>query len=164
MEEIFTTHSTFQIERRYAANPGKVFLHFSNAENKKLWFLNESEQGLISYELDFAVGGKEIARWEWNGAQDGPIPPGTIMGNDTVYLDIVPEKRIVLAYTMSMNEQRFSSSHLTFQFIAEEEATLLRATEQGAYFEGAEPPAMRKEGWEFLLTALGQSLELSGAQ
>lgn len=83
------------------------------------------------------------------------------MGNDTVYLAIVPEGRIVLAYTMSMDGRRFSASQLTFEFIPEEKGTLLRAAEQGAYFEGGEPPEMRKEGWESLLENLGRSLELS---
>ena len=81
------------------------------------------------------------------------------MGNDTVYLDIVPDRRIVLAYSMLMGERRFSSSLLTFEFVEDGSQTMLKATEQGAYFEGGDNAEMRKNGWGGLLDTLARVID-----
>ena len=49
--------------------------------------------------------------------------------NDTVYLDIVPNHRIVLAYTMTLGGKRISSSLSTFELLPAEKGTDLICTE-----------------------------------
>ena len=130
---------------------------FSEEERKRKWFVDGPREEILSYHLDFRVGGTEQTRWKWMGGD--PIPAGTVMGNDTVYLDIVPEKRIVLAYSMLMGEHRFSSSLLTFEFVGDGSHTKLKMTEQGAYFEGGDNAEMRKNGWGGLLDALTRVID-----
>lgn len=153
MAEFTISHGSFMIERRYTYPVGKVFSFFSKAEDKRKWFAVERD----SYELDFRVGGAERTRWAWSGG--GPIERGTIMGNDTVYLDIVTDHRIVLAYSMLVGDYRMSSSLLTFEFLANGGETILRATEQGAYFEHSDGVDRRRSGWETILDRLGGSLD-----
>ncbi len=152
-----TSHGTFSIERSYAKATNEVFEWFSDPSLKRQWFVDNPGDNIVSYEADFRVGGTEQTRWEWSGAD--PIPAGTIMGNDTVYLDIVPNARIVLEYSMLMGDRRFSSSLLTFEFSAEGDGTRLKATEHGAYFEQSDGPDMRSNGWNSLLDALGSSID-----
>ncbi len=64
------------------------------------------------------------------------------MGNDTVYLDIVPNDRIVIAYTMLMGEYRFPSSLLTFEFVPQSGGTRrLLSSAQTASLRLLEMPA-----------------------
>ena len=79
--------------------------------------------------------------------------------DETRYLDIVPNQRIVLAYTMGMGEKPFSASLSTFELLPIGDGTKLVFTEQAAFFEGADGPAMREHGWGLLLNALGKELD-----
>lgn len=157
MDDFVTTHDSFVIERVYDRSPAQVFEWFSDVDKKRRWFVDSPGEETLSYELDFRVGGTERTRWVWQGG--GPIPAGTIMGNDTVYLDIVPDRRIVIAYSMLTGDYRFSSSLLTFEFLAEEGGTRLKATEQGAYFGQSDGTDMRKNGWGGLLEALADAID-----
>jgi len=156
MEQQTVTHGSFEIERTYAHRASKVFEYFSNIEKKKRWFLEGPKNEVVSYTLDFQVGGTEKSRWKWSGG--GPIEAGTLMGNDTVYLDIVKNERIVLAYSMLIGDYRFSASLLTFELIANGESTTVRVTEQGAYFEHSDGAEMRKDGWNALLEMMETTL------
>lgn len=153
MDEIKTDHGIFVIERRFGHPVERVFSSFSDAEKKRRWFAKDCQ----SHELDFVVGGTERSRWIWPGG--GPIEQGTVMGNDTVYLDIVPDHRIVLCYSMVVGNYRMSSSLLTFEFFSVGEETILKATEQGAYFEHADGIERRESGWKAILDGLGKSLD-----
>lgn len=48
-------HSTFTLERTYAASPAVVFAAWSDADTKAKWFAAEDGR----YSLDFRVGGTE---------------------------------------------------------------------------------------------------------
>jgi Activator of Hsp90 ATPase homolog 1-like protein len=73
--------------------------------------------------------------------------------NETVYLDIVPDRRIMMAYTMAFDGKNISASLGTVEFEAIGAGTRLIYTEQGAFFDGADGPSSRKQGWNGLLTA-----------
>jgi uncharacterized protein YndB with AHSA1/START domain len=80
------------------------------------------------------------------------------MGNDTVYLDIVPERRIVLAYTMTVGDKRISVSLATVEIAPSGEGTRLVYTEQGAFFDGADGTKRRESGCRTLLERLAEEL------
>jgi uncharacterized protein YndB with AHSA1/START domain len=80
------------------------------------------------------------------------------MGNDTVYLDIVPDRRIVLAYTMTVGDKRISVSLATVEIAPSGDGARLVYTEQGAFFDGADKPANREAGCRELLEKLGEEL------
>jgi uncharacterized protein YndB with AHSA1/START domain len=83
---------------------------------------------------------------------------GMTFTNDTIDLDILPSRHTVIAYTMSVGEKRISSSQATVEFLPSEKGTDLDFTEQGAFFEGADGPQMREQGWRLLLEQLAREL------
>jgi len=105
--------------------------------------------------MDFKVNGHERAQMKM-----GPGTPvaGKTLVNDVIYEDIVPSRRIVTAYRMSMDGTPFSASLATIELIPNGSGTDLLFTHQGAYFENADGPAMRKIGWESLLNKLVKEL------
>src|SRR5580704_7540458 len=150
MSERSVTHSTFVIERSYPATPERVFGAFSDPAQKRRWFAEDEESELEHFEMDFRVGGSECARFRTKN--------GFACRNDTVYLDILPTRRIVIAYTMAVGGQRISSSQATVEFLPAGKGTDLIFTEQGAFFEGADGAQMREDGWRQLLGQLAKEL------
>ena len=151
MAQSSVVHSTFVIERSYPRAPGRVFDAFSDPAKKRRWYGEGEESELELFEMDFRVGGIERTRRRSR--------EGLAFTNDTVYRDIVPNQRIVLAYNMSVGEKRISSSLATMEFLATQMGTSLIFTEQAAFFEGADGPKIREEGWRALFERLARDLE-----
>jgi uncharacterized protein YndB with AHSA1/START domain len=152
MKERSVIHSTFVIERSYPTTPQRVFAAFSDPAKKRRWFAGDKDFQAEEFEMDFRVGGSERSSFR---AQ------GVTCTNDTVYRDIVPDRRIVIAYTMTLGDRRISSSHATVELLPTEQATDLIFTEQAAFFEGADGPQLREEGWRKLLENLAKELARS---
>jgi uncharacterized protein YndB with AHSA1/START domain len=150
MNERSVSHSTFVIERSYPTPPQRVFAAFSDPAKKRRWFAEGEKAQIESFEMDFRVGGGERSRFRFN---DGPA-----CTNDTIYQDILPNRRIVFAYTMTLGDRRISSSQATFEFFPTEMGTALIFTEQGAFFEGADGAKIREEGWRQLFEQLAREL------
>jgi len=151
MEERSAIHSTFVIERSYPATPERVFAAFADPAKKRRWFVEGDHHDVEHYEMDFRVGGKERARFRF---KEGTPLKGIACTNDTSYQDIVPNRRVVFASTMAVGEKCISASLVTAEFLPSEAGTDLILTHQGAFFEGADGPEMREEGWRKLLAKL----------
>jgi uncharacterized protein YndB with AHSA1/START domain len=146
-------HATFTIERIYSASVAKVFKAFADPEVKRRWFVEGPGWTTGTYTLDFRVGGREHS--------EGGSPQGGTYGNDTLYQDIIENRRIIFAYTMYANGQRISASLATVELEAVDAGAKLFFTEQAAFLEGADGPHMRKAGWTWLFARLDS--ELTGA-
>ena len=151
MKDQPVVHSTFVIERSFPATAERVFSAFSDPAKKRRWFADSEGKQVLEFQMDFRVGGKECSRFLFEG--DSPIQ-GIECSNHTTYQDIEPNRRIVIAYTMSLGDKRISASLATFEFLPTQKGTDLVFTEQAAFFEGADGPEMREVGWSKLLDEL----------
>lgn len=152
-------HGSFTIEKIYPVRPEKVFGAFADKQKKTRWFVESEGFQSLSFEMDFRVGGREQCRFK---VTSGPVEGKTIV-NETVYLDIIPNQRIIAAYTMAFESDCFSASLITIEMSPETtSSTKLVFTEQGAYFGSSDGVKMREAGTRELLEALGRELELYG--
>jgi uncharacterized protein YndB with AHSA1/START domain len=155
MSQPATVHNTFVIERSFAKPPATVFRAFADPALKRRWFLGGKSSDAEEFELDFRVGGMEVSRSRF---KEGSPFPGVALSNQSLYCDIVPERRIVVASTMMLGDRRISATLVTFELLPTTTGTDLICTHQGAFFEGADGPQMRKGGWIKLLDGLGDVL------
>jgi uncharacterized protein YndB with AHSA1/START domain len=139
-------HDTFTIERSYDATPARVFAAWARPEARARWFVGPQGWTAVERSLDFRVGGKEVAK--------GRLESGLVTSFESQFLDIVPERRIVFAYVMHLDDRKISASLATLELEAEEGGTRLRYTEQGVYIDGYEDGGSRKRGTEGLLGQL----------
>ena len=156
MENQSVIHSTFVIDRSYPKPPEVVFSAFADAAKKRRWFAEGHSHAVEEFEMDFRVGGTERARYRF---KEGSPFPGVALTNEGSYQDIVPNRCIVNASTMTLGDKRISSSLVTFEFLRTDKGTDLICTHQGAFFEGADGPQMREAGWLKLLEHLAKDLE-----
>ena len=149
------THSTFVIERAYPTSLERVFDAIADPDKKRRWFAEGEHHDLEAFEMDFRVGGIERARYRFN--KNSPFP-GTPLMSDGIYQDIVPNKRVVIASTMTLGDHRISASLATFELVPAQNGTDLILTHQGAFFEQSDGPERREEGWRILLDKLSKEL------
>jgi uncharacterized protein YndB with AHSA1/START domain len=141
-------HSTFIVERTYNALPARVFAAFADPAKKARWF-GPDDDNVVT--LDFRVGGVE--------SMSGDIEGGPSFRYDAVYQDIVADQRIVYTYDMHLDGRRISVSVATIELVPEGERTRLILTEQGAFLDGLDQPALREKGTNDLLDKLGTTLD-----
>jgi uncharacterized protein YndB with AHSA1/START domain len=151
MTERSVTHATFSIERTYDAAPAKVFNAFADPQIKRRWLVEGDGWDVEEFDSEFRVGGSERSRFRLRG--------GVPVRNDTVYHDIVPNERIIFAYTMTVGENRISASLATVEFKRAGSGTRVVFTEQGAFLDGHDTVSQRESGWGGLFDALGRELQ-----
>jgi uncharacterized protein YndB with AHSA1/START domain len=108
-----------------------------------------------SFPTDFRVGGAERARYRFT---EGTPFVGVALTNEGYYQDIVPDRRVVMASTMTFGEKRISASLVTIELLPTDQGTDLICTHQGVFFEGADGPQMREGGWRHLIDQLEKEL------
>lgn len=155
MPDTLVVHDTFVLERAYAVAPERVFAAFADSAKKRHWFAENENHDLEAFEMDFRVGGAETARYRFRA--DSPFP-GVALTSDGTYLEIQPDRRIVQASSMAMAGRVFSAALVTIEILPTAKGADLICTHQGAFFEGADGPEMRKDGWRLLLDRLAGAL------
>jgi uncharacterized protein YndB with AHSA1/START domain len=155
VQEQSVIHSTFVIERSYPKLPERVFSAFADAAKKRRWFAEGESHEVEEFEMDFRVGGTERLRYRF---KEGTPFKGVAVTNDGSYQDIVPDRRVVTASTMTLGDQRISASLVTVEFLPTDEGTDLICTHQGAFFQGADGPQIREAGWRQLFERLAKEL------
>jgi uncharacterized protein YndB with AHSA1/START domain len=146
------THATFVIERTYPASPERVFRAFADPAIKARWFGGKDDWSGPETAFDFRVGGRERHQGRLHNEPELHTFDGT-------YWDIVPDKRIVFAYDMHLDDTRISVSLATVELAPAGGGTQLVFTEQGAFLDGYDIPTAREEGTKELLNALGAELD-----
>jgi uncharacterized protein YndB with AHSA1/START domain len=145
-------HGSFVIQRELPHSPARVFAAFADPQAKAKWFGGPS--GLwqeVERRMDFRVGGAERARGRF-------VANGRVSDFQALYLDIVPERRIVYTYSMHVDEKKISVSLATLEFEAAGKGTKLIVTEQGAFLDGYDDAGSREKGTQGLMDQLEKSL------
>ncbi len=151
MSERSVTHATFAIERTYEAAPARVFKAFEDPAAKRRWFAEGEGWTIEQFDVDFRIGGYERSSFRFRG--------GPLIRNDTTYQDIVPGERIIIAYSMTIGENRISASLATMELKPAGSGTRLVFTEQGAFLDGLDTAGPREAGWRDLLAAVDRELK-----
>jgi len=148
------THATFFLERVYDATPARVFHAFTDPAARLRWFFKADSWTIHAHTGgELAVGAQESSRFS---------PPGAsvLITNDSIYLDVAPNERVIFAYAMTINDAPLSSSLATVEFRPEGKGTRLVFTEQGAYLDGN--VAGREEGTREMLETLAAEVARAG--
>jgi len=152
-------HGTFVVERRYDASPERVFRAWADPVAFRRWFVESPGATIHGWNHDFRVGGRAGGRYRFGG------PDSPVGFNDTEYLDIVENGRIILSYVMGREidgeKQRESASLATIEIVPDGSGARLIYTEQGAFFgeDGGAHIPLRQEGCTEMLENLGRELE-----
>jgi uncharacterized protein YndB with AHSA1/START domain len=155
MSSIPVIHSSFVLERSYSKPAASVFAAFSDPAKKRRWFAEGEGHELALFEMDFRVGGVERHRYRMKA---GTPVAGLELANECRFDVITPDRLVVMSQTMDLGGKRISASLVTFELRPTSTGTDLICTHQAAYFEGADGPDMRKQGWVALLANLNAEL------
>jgi uncharacterized protein YndB with AHSA1/START domain len=151
MSERATQHSTFVIERVYAAAPARVFKAFADPVAKARWFGGPAEWEKGPQEFDFRIGGHETSS---GGPKGGPVHQF-----EARYYDIVPNERIIYSYDLYLDTTRISVSLTTVELKPAGAGTRLIFTEQGVFLDGYDDAGSREHGSRWLLDKLDEALQ-----
>jgi len=147
-------HATFSIARTFDAPVKAVFAAWADPKAKARWFAGPKDKWTeIARRQDFRLGGTEHAKGQFAGG------PASVF--DAIYLDIVPDARIVYAYTMHLDAVKISVSLATVEFHPDGAGTRLVITEQGAFLDGYDDAGQREAGTRGLLDNLAAALRPS---
>ena len=155
MEEQSVIHNTFVIERSFPKPLERVFSAFADAAKKRRWYAERETHEVEEFVSDFRVGGAERLRYR---LKEGTPFPGVAISNEGSYLDIIPDRRIVSASTMTLGAKHISSSLMTVELLPTDKGTDMIFTHQGAFFENSGGPEMREAGWRALFDTLAAEL------
>jgi uncharacterized protein YndB with AHSA1/START domain len=89
----------------------------------------------------------------------GRLQTGVVTTFDAVYYDVLADERIVYAYEMHLDDRKISVSLATLELKPVGTATRLVMIEQGAFLDGYDDAGSREHGSNYLLDALGRSLQ-----
>jgi uncharacterized protein YndB with AHSA1/START domain len=143
-----TQHGTIRLERRYKAAPSRVFAAWAEPAARAQWDV-PGRWVIAEQSFDFREGGRERKRF---GPQDDPR-----FVADTLYIDIVPERRIVFSYSMTSRGVPISVSLTTVELTLHERGTHVLLTEQVAFLDGKDNAANREEGLASMLDKIGET-------
>jgi len=143
-------HGSFRIERRYDAPRRRVFQALTDPAAKAKWFGGGNGYTLLAREMDVRPGGRERVQGRWDS--------GTVSTFDALYHDVVPDERLIYSYEMHLDQRKISVSLASFELREADGGTHLVMSEQGAFLDGYDDAGSRERGSNFLLDALGASL------
>lgn len=140
-------HGSFTIDRKLDIDPAVVFRAWTDPAVKARWFSGPADKWTETLrEMDVRIGGRERLV--------GQFSEGSESRFDAVYIDVVPDRRLVYSYEMHWQGKKISVSLASIEFVAAGRGTKLIVTEQGAFLDGFDDGGSRERGTESLLDNL----------
>lgn len=153
-------HGTVSQEVVVAAPVALVWSAFSEPDFRERWFSLPGERSSRSHDLDFRVGGEEITRSTFNNMANPER-----LELRARFLDVVPERRITISSTFTLNGTLRIASVATTELEATEEGTRVSYLEQYQCFglvrdgNGDSERGEREGGTRFMLRRLAIALD-----
>ncbi|MEN3749618.1 SRPBCC domain-containing protein [Sphingomonas sp. HF-S3] len=144
-------HADFSLSRAIPAPPAQVFQAFADPDLKRRWFAEGEQHEVEEFAVDLREGATERLRYRF---REGTPFAGASVVNSDVVLNIVPDERIIWASRMAFGDADISAALVTAELVAAGAGTELVLTFQGAFFEGADGPQIREQGWQVMLDRL----------
>jgi uncharacterized protein YndB with AHSA1/START domain len=146
-------HGSIRLERTFKATAARVFAAWAEPKARAKWDV-PGRWVIAEQTFDFREGGHELKRF---GPKDDPH-----LVADTLYIDIVPLRRIVFSYSMTSRGAPISVSLTTIEISADPSSggkgTHLLLTEQIVFLDGRDNAANREEGLASMLDKIGETL------
>jgi uncharacterized protein YndB with AHSA1/START domain len=139
MEERSVVHDTVVVRRSYNASAERVYRAWTDRAELERWYVPGDETWTAKMLThDFRVGGGK--RFTFG-------PPTETFVEDCHYVDIVPERRICYAMTISRGATRITVSMVTVEFTSQGRRCDVRVTDQLAILDGGDTAKERERGW-----------------
>jgi uncharacterized protein YndB with AHSA1/START domain len=135
------------LERSYDVSPNRVFAAFADVRARAEWAVPDEPVVLVYDRADFRVGGIDVSRC-------GPQHDMMFVA-ETLYLDIVPDRRIVSVETVSKHGTRLSVSLVTADIRAQGGGTRLVLTDQVVALDDPDILKGHEQGYSGALDNLG---------
>lgn len=150
MPERNVRHETIVLERDFASARERLFRAWADSTARSRWAIPKRGWECAEQTQDFRVGGHEVSRF---GPRGDPY-----LKAETVYLNIVPGYRIIMATTMFARDVPVSCSMATVELYERGKATHMIYTEQAAFLDERDEPGARRQGWQINLDQLHEWL------
>lgn len=145
-------HASFSVERLYKSPRDRVFSAFTGTDSRRRWLIESDGWTVHAFAPPPAVAPGAVESSSFS-------PPGAnvVITNDTTYLDVQENERLIFAYAMTIDGAPLSASLSTVEFLDDGAGTRLVLTEQGAY-SGEDDVPGREHGTRLLLEALAKEI------
>ena len=143
-------HGTIRLERTFKAPLVRVFAAWAEPKARAQWDV-PGRWVIAEQTFDFREGGRELKRF---GPKDDPR-----FVADTLYIDVVPQRRIVFSYSMTSRGTPISVSLTTIELSPDGPNTHLLLVEQIVFLDGKDNAANREEGLASMLDKIGATLD-----
>jgi uncharacterized protein YndB with AHSA1/START domain len=153
-------HGTVSQEIVVGAPVALVWSAFSELDFRERWFSLPGERSSRSHELDFRVGGEEVTRSTFNNMEK--VERLELRAH---FLDLVPERRITISSTFTLNGILRIASVATTEFESAADGTHVSYVEQYQCFglvddgSGDSERGEREGGTRFMLRRLSIALD-----
>jgi uncharacterized protein YndB with AHSA1/START domain len=153
-------HGTVSQEVVVAAPLALVWSAYAELDFRDRWFRLPGEQSTRSHELDFRVGGEEVTRSTFNNMENIER-----LELRSTFLDLVPERRITISSTFTLNGILRISSVATTELESTDDGTRVSYLEQYQCFglvgdgSGDSERGEREGGTRFMLRGLTIALD-----
>jgi len=156
-------HGTVSQEVVVAAPLALVWSAYAELDFRDRWFRLPGERSSRSHELDFRVGGEEVTRSTFINMENPEV-----LELRARFLDLVPEHRITINSTFTLNGNLRIASVATTELESTDDGTRVSYLEQYQCFgligdgSGDSERGEREGGTRFMLRGLAIALDQAG--